>query len=59
MVCRTADFLRAAEILPPDPGQSAIVLQVRVPPQDRSLELGCGHRPELLPERAIRTQLEL
>lgn len=56
---RAADFLRLAEILSPDPGQSAFVLQICIPPQDNPLELGCGHYPEFLLKRPLWTELEL
>lgn len=48
-----------AELLPPSSRQSAIILQICLPAQDRTLELGGRYSPKLLLECPIWSKLEL
>lgn len=59
MVYRSHRILWLAKLLPANARQSAIILQVRVPAQNRALELGRGHLAEFLSECALWSKLEL
>lgn len=48
-----------SQLLPTEAWQGAVLLQVPFPEKDRRLELRRGHPAELLPERTIRSKLEL
>lgn len=56
---RSHHLLRSAKILPPEPRQGPVILQIGLPAQDSDLELDSGHHPELLPQCSIRSELEL
>lgn len=52
-------LFRLAKLLSPSSRQSAVILQIRLPAQDRTLELGGRHYPKFLFECPIWSKLEL
>lgn len=56
---RSRYIFRSTELLPTNPWQGPILLQVRLPTQDSPMELGRDHLAELLPECSLWSKLEL
>ena len=54
-----ADIRRSAKLLPANPRQGPILLQVRLQTQDHPLEPCRRRYPELVPQRTVWTELEL